>query len=425
MHSFTFNGHSSTEFGIRIERLPDLNRSERKYKSESVPGRNGKIYQLQNAWEEVEVSYDIFAGGPNDGDVVASFSDIMEWLNSADGYAELTDSYDPEHYRQAVFVNGTSISSQWHTWGKATITFSCRPERYIVETPISVANGSGVNVANNTNHIAHPVITLNGDGTRSLMDLTSRTVLNPDLHLVTGAFQLNQLIQELGNSKVYWFREYASFPDGKHIEYTGSTNIGGTVSAITNSTGVFQFTPSGDFGVGLIVPVDPSADYSLSFTKSTHATRVDIWLAEKSGYNNIIKKISSTSSFSFRTPANCGYALIVFYGDASNQATFTGVMLNEGTTMEPFKAYASAVTNTLTVKNISLRFNSSGFREAVVDCERENFSVNGVDKNNISKILDQYGNQSVDYLRLEEGNNNVTFSGSITSATIDRRLWQL
>ena len=133
MHSFTFNGHSSEEFGIRIERFPDLNRSARKFKSASVSGRNGNIYQMEDAWEEVTVSYQIFAGERQEGAAVADFTEIVEWLNSADDYAVLTDSYDPKHYRLAVFVDELEIESQWHTFGKATVRFRCRPQRFLAQ----------------------------------------------------------------------------------------------------------------------------------------------------------------------------------------------------------------------------------------------------------------------------------------------------
>lgn len=254
-HTFTWNGHSSDEFGIKVERFRPLNRSARKYDAASVPGRNGNLYGLQKAWDEVLVSYEIFAkekhvadhnelyeinktilnvtvstdalgiytingsvspltsvtvfegytneatytikGAPNastatgaylhfqlinmdtyqlveNGDIDTTdrvischrnyylkvqlymnagtynnvrvpfalyddsytsldktWTDIMEWLNSADGYAELSDTYDTEHYREAVFVDATDIANSWNEFGRAIVSFRCRPERYL------------------------------------------------------------------------------------------------------------------------------------------------------------------------------------------------------------------------------------------------------------------------------------------------------
>lgn len=244
-NSFTFNGRSSDEFGIKIERFRPLNRPPRKYDAAAVAGRNGNIYKLQDAWEEILVSYEIFAeasvgdteadidkengtyftwtvdgltingtipaviqeevgkliatrnrtilvqGGTagtyaltcrveRDGvtlrmevittgsetfvlsagdalyidlsadgtfnnfvtpfkiidaeilDLPKKWTEIMEWLNSADGYAELTDTYDPEHYHKAVFVDSTDIQNSWNHYGRAVVSFHCRPERFLV-----------------------------------------------------------------------------------------------------------------------------------------------------------------------------------------------------------------------------------------------------------------------------------------------------
>lgn len=134
-HTFTWNGHSSDEFGIKIERFRALNRSARKYDSASVPGRNGNIYSLQKAWEENVVSYQIWAGNREAGnnDLAELWTNIMEWLNSADGYAELSDTYDTAHYREGVFVEATDIDNSWNRFGRAVVTFRCRPERFLTD----------------------------------------------------------------------------------------------------------------------------------------------------------------------------------------------------------------------------------------------------------------------------------------------------
>ena len=244
-NTFTFNGRSSDEFGIKIERFRPLNRPPRKFDAAAVSGRNGNIYKLQDAWEEILVSYEIFAeasvgdteadidkengtyftwtadgltingtipaviqeevgkliatrnrtilvqGGTagtyaltcrveRDGvtlrmevittgsetfvlsagdelyidlsadgtfnnfvtpfkiidaeilDLPKKWTSIMEWLNSADGYAELSDSFDPDHYRKAVFVDATDIQNSWNHYGRAVVSFHCRPERFLL-----------------------------------------------------------------------------------------------------------------------------------------------------------------------------------------------------------------------------------------------------------------------------------------------------
>lgn len=129
-HTFTWNGHSSDEFGIKIERFPGLNRPARKYTASNVPGRNGNLYELQDAWEEVIQSYEIYAGGQSKNSP-QDFMRIVEWLSEPNGYAVLTDSYDVDHYREAVFIDAMDIANSWNKYGRAVVTFRCRPERFL------------------------------------------------------------------------------------------------------------------------------------------------------------------------------------------------------------------------------------------------------------------------------------------------------
>lgn len=136
MHNFTFNGICSEEYGLVIKDSPKtLSRPKRKYISASVPGRNGNLYALEDTWEEVEQSYDVVA---EDGEtsLPGRLTEIMEWLHSADDYAELTNTMDPDHYMLAVCVDAIEVKEQFAKWGRATIKFRCRPERFLTNDEV-------------------------------------------------------------------------------------------------------------------------------------------------------------------------------------------------------------------------------------------------------------------------------------------------
>ena len=556
MHSFTFNGHSSEEFGIRIERFPNLNRSERKYKSASVAGRNGNIYQMQNAWEEVVVSYQIFAGELAAGAAVADFTDIVEWLNSADDYAVLTDTYDPTHYRMAVFVDEMEIESQWHTFGKATVKFRCRPQRYLttggnilpkiddadvrgiisinttnntsqtvtnqmlftLESPltitqnivdasnylylnntvpdkpkiffqnasntivlsatpnitnykvlipqaavgetitkgyieviapahttiigtvkpeikcesstVSVANGESV--YNSTNHAALPIIALTGTQIiPNLLDLEA-----------TYTYPLDASGYDIWTD---WFLSYmgfcnlASYSNGtKVIGMYSSSSVsskGGSLSAHTNSTGTLTFKSwanmGGDVGVGVGATLTPDTDYTISCTTTSGNSKIQaIFYNSESpkSFNSIAEASRSgagTLTLTFHVPVICSNVLFMFYRPDNTSGSFTSIMLNTGTTAAPFVAYGGESTDSITINDTTLSFNHRGFTEAVIDCERENFTVDGVNSNNKATLLDQYGNLSDEYLCLAKGNNAVSYTANITAVSVQKRLWEL
>ena len=566
MHSFTFNGHSSEEFGIRIERFPDLNRSERKYRSASVAGRNGNIYQMQNAWEEVTVSYQIFAGERAAGAAVTDFTDIVEWLNSADDYAVLTDSYDPAHYRLAVFVDDLDIESEWHTFGKATIKFRCRPQRYLNEiastlprldtgtysgssmtvavnsdgiatmsgtssaesgtvsvpfsttyavdssqtnskikinntvaingaviklckrtgsniypvytipldsvnktiqvpesligetlyciyvvatagttlsgtinpeiikiSPMEIDVADGDTVTNPTNHTAYPTITLQGGGAygvRSLLNLNNLTLSNrPN----TGSSQMDEVIQDARNEKINFIKySYIAWSGSiaYSYNYAGSLGTSGSITSIDNSTGTISFTPeSATWGLGLVQEVLPNSAYSLSFTASA-AGRVIVWYGSSLNYNAVILTSSNTfqagsTDYTINTPTECGYILIGFYADNGGAVTFSSIMLNVGTTPQPFRPWGEDQPETISIGDVSIKIYTSGFNTAVIDCDNENILIDGVENNSAARVLDQYGNVSVNFLHLPKGTSTVGISSGITSAKMVPNFWEL
>lgn len=434
-HTFTFNGRCSDEFGVKIERMPNLNRSARKFRSSSVPGRNGAIYELENAWEEVTISYEIFAGGNKAGDAVPSFTEIVEWLNSADDYAELYDSYDKDHYRMAVFVEAVEIESFWHKHGRATVTFNCRPERYLANGVQVIEPGDMVN--NPTNHIAKPIITLTGSGAHSLYPV------DRPLNDVSLTDQLNfsaRLSDYMG-----WFR-YAQYSSrGVYNFYAISS--GGTVSAQDAEHGriafsPYQVTPAQDeidrglgnyCGLGTAVELTPGAYYTLTCNAvSSGQNRVTVWYFASnashyltSGRAYKTKTGAGKFTMTFKVPTNSSIAMIVFERPDGTPCTFSSIMLSAGSAEQTFRPYVEENTNSFTLGSRTLRFVANGFEQTVIDCERENIAIDGVDANMNSTVLDEDSNLSVEYLQLDKGSNEVDYSSDITEAIIDPRLWEL
>lgn len=113
-----------------VERFPDIHKAQRKFRQFNIPGRNGDIFFQSDAYENVIQSYEIYAGG--------EYGSQEPWTQLArmlylDGYQELRDTYDPTHFRKAVFNGPIDIENSWNTHGRATIEFNCRPERYLIE----------------------------------------------------------------------------------------------------------------------------------------------------------------------------------------------------------------------------------------------------------------------------------------------------
>lgn len=434
MHKFYFNGHWSDEFGIRIESPVPLTRPARKFQSASVMGRNGNIYQMQDAFDEVIVAYKIFAGEPRKGANVPSFTEIMEWLHGENGYSVLKDTYDLEHYRKAVFVDAVEIENVRTMWGKATLYFRCRPERYIIEDEVEVSSGDVIE--NETNHVALPLIKLYGTGATSLLELEGKTVAHGS---ASAYFPINYLNSQISsrNTTVYRTRAvngqpymfYQIFDSGDSATFDDENG--------TLTYNIQTLYDDSSWGIGYCLEIEPNTPYTLSW-EAYNGGSVTVYVAETTGNNLIRGSISGESSgsgwvagnLSFTAPPECSYIFIIFSPVGSGTQQFRKIMLNSGKSALPFKPYEEPPQYgwgyAFKINTIQIQFNSVGFNEALIDCENENFTVDGKNNNRNCTVVDtQFFNTSSEYLRLDVGNNTITYSGDISSVKIDTRFWEL
>ena len=156
----SWNGLRSDQFGIRIAEYPNLTKPQRKLDRYVVPGRNGDIIMMQDAWENVAQSYEIVAGAGEKHSFSGSLARVAEWLNGPSGYAELWDDFDPDHYRMAYFEGPFDAESlSIGRFGRAKITFNCKPQRYLITGRDSVEiDSTPATIYNPTVYASRPLI---------------------------------------------------------------------------------------------------------------------------------------------------------------------------------------------------------------------------------------------------------------------------
>ena len=421
----TWNGVASDTLGIVVSKVPSLNRPQRKYNSYSVPGRNGDIVVMQDAYAEYEQEYEIFTLDGAQADARA----IVDWLYQ-DGWCELSDDWEPEYYRLAYFVGPVDIEPIMDEAAVCTITFRCRPQRYIVQNPVSVASGATLN--NPTKHVAYPIITLTGSEiVTSMLNLETPYNISLDSVVVTWA-------PEWSNNIAFMFHSPSSSGGIEIATYRQSgtpASEGGSLISHVNSTGTLRFKPFRwsiyNVGIGRGMTLTPDTDYTISCNTTSGASKVWVGFFENDGSKKYYSSAEASRSgagqlsLTFHVPSNCANTLIIFYRTDNTEGTFSSIMLASGTEIIPFQPYATEATETFTIGDTTLKFTTSGFTTAVIDCEKENFTVDGVNYNAKSMLLDQYGNYSAEYLKLGKGDNVVTYTSDITSATIEPKFWEL
>lgn len=191
MTTFTFNGKSNTEFGLRVAEGKKITTSSLDVERVSVPGRDGELLISNNRLNSAELSFPVnFV--KEKGLIATEVYRISEWLNVA-GYKDLTISYDPDFIYRAAYLETFSIEETMRQFGKTTINFVCYPVKFYKQgrTTQTLSNGATVNGLGNVK--ANPVITLVGSGDCTLTINGRKTKLRAVQNTITLDMQARQV----------------------------------------------------------------------------------------------------------------------------------------------------------------------------------------------------------------------------------------
>lgn len=164
MTYFTYNGRSSAEFGLHIEKKDVFSAPEYDAEFISIPGRSGDIINPNRRFSNIKVTYTVFLARKNAAALASVLRDIKGWLYSEpDRYHEITDSYDAEYFRYGVISGNLDIEEQLNKVGSVTVTFNCKPYKYSFagQQMVSV-DSTSISVTNPTAFESRPYIKLYG-----------------------------------------------------------------------------------------------------------------------------------------------------------------------------------------------------------------------------------------------------------------------
>ena len=141
--SITWNGVCSDTIGVIVERIPNRYVPTRRFSPQQVAGRNGNILLVDKSFPNVEQEYEVYLSAEAQG-LPSVARACAEWLMGPDGYCRLQDSYDTTVYREAFLMGGYDLENILNKFGRCTITFSCKPQKYLLagDTPISIPAGA-------------------------------------------------------------------------------------------------------------------------------------------------------------------------------------------------------------------------------------------------------------------------------------------
>ena len=170
-NSLIFGNINSADYGIYITGDAVFNAPERAVEMVNVPGRNGALALDQGRWENIEVSYPAGCFGDDQNDFATRISNFRNAVCSQIGYQRLADTYNPNEYRLGVYASGLDVKpASMGRAGEFTITFDCKPQRFLTSGETETTVSSGGALTNPTQYESSPLLKVEGYGNISFND---------------------------------------------------------------------------------------------------------------------------------------------------------------------------------------------------------------------------------------------------------------
>lgn len=166
---FTYNGKSSRDFDVCISGEGTFISPRRDVTSVAVPGRDGDLHIDNGRFSNIQFRYPAFIVQ----DFRHNFDAFKAYMSSQRGYQKLEDSYHPEYYRRAAYIEGLSAKmSPLNRAGSFDIVFDCDPRRFLKSGDKSRSMTNGQTIKNPTLYDAKPLIRVTGYGTLTVTTIS-------------------------------------------------------------------------------------------------------------------------------------------------------------------------------------------------------------------------------------------------------------
>jgi phage-related protein len=412
-NSITFGGINSADFGIYISGEGVFNAPKRDAEMIEIPGRNGAFVLDNGRFENITVTYPAFNFESDYDTFVQNLSDFRNAICAQVGYQRLTDTFHPDEYRMAAYVEGLEIKPiKYNTASQFDIVFDCKPQRWLTSGEEAVTVESGDTLTNPTRFEAGPMLEVEG----------------------YGSVQFNGYEIELGDGTL---GEIEIAPAG-----TGSGSYG--------TRGFAQFelgtVPQSSFAQGDTFTIEASSFKVNDCTTASNATLSVVSNSLSGASTQVVKKtdVISHFDFTFNFPA---ITFDVFPSTAFSEAkNYVTLNAGNGTTITITAVVTYYKTNGSIIVTMSVDTDYFYFISTPTESTRTSGRIWGdssvsllgeptyidCDLGEAYKIedgsiisLNQYIDLGSDLPVLASGENEVTFDNTVTDLKMKPRWWKV
>lgn len=166
----TYDGVNLLDFGVHVSAEGTYNAPARSITEEVIPGRNGTLIIDNGRYENRVVTYPAYILKRLEANMTA----LRAFLFSHTSYARLEDSFHPHEFYMAMPVDGVEVqtSGRYNREGQFTLTFNCKPQRWLKSGEETMVLTDAGAVYNPTEFTAKPLLRVYGSGVVHIGDVT-------------------------------------------------------------------------------------------------------------------------------------------------------------------------------------------------------------------------------------------------------------
>ena len=286
VNTFTFGNVTSSTYGIYVSGEGLFNAPVRSAEVISIPGRNGAYILDEGKFENITVTYRVFNQEKSLNDFRTKLANLRNALCSQIGYQRLTDTFHPNEYRMAAFIDGVEVKPvEYNTASEFEIKFECKPQRFLTSGETAQTITSGSTITNPTLFDARPQLQLWGVGTISLggneITLVGEDIGDVVLYeggqqsgttntiVVDDTFANSSDTIDVGRAKGLRQRNYSKIIQSTVLSKTGAMVASKSVSSRTAIIDGYLDVDQLVFAYGTSKTVSGTATLAITFTDSS------------------------------------------------------------------------------------------------------------------------------------------------------------
>lgn len=406
--ALTFDGVSSRTYGVYITGEAVYNAPERAVEMITIPGRNGALALDKGHFENIVVSYPAGIYADTEADFAQAISDFRNFLCSKSGYCKLSDEYNASEYRMAVYKSGLEVSPSLLRAGEFTITFECKPQRFLTSGDTASAVANNGSLVNPTLFPSSPLLELSGYGNLTIGGKTL-TVANDQIG--------NVMVYEGGTTTLVTTmavtidNQFANTGDVISLGLSGVTfetmwnqesgeldSASGTVtgSALSEKSQIFRWD-----GLYINLSMNPAGNVSFVYGTSKTVTSTMSYIIDLYDFT---PEVTGSVAFS-----------LVYNGSTTFTLTITESVPNHMT--------EDTISRKITFKPITIKSTKLvAGTTTYIDLEiGEAYKINGGQATSVNNVV----SLPAELPKLPAGTSTVTYDNTFSSVKVAPRWWKV